>query len=51
MLQTAARLKRLPFAMRLIALLPDSKGRAPRSFWGGVCLFERTGVRPASITG
>ena len=50
MLQTAARLKRLPFAMRLVALLPDSKGRAPRSFWGGVCLFERTAARPASIT-
>jgi methyltransferase (TIGR00027 family) len=42
MLQTAARLKRLPFVMRLIALLPDSKGREPRSPWGGVCLFERT---------
>jgi methyltransferase (TIGR00027 family) len=42
MLQTAARLKRLSFWMRLIALLPDSKGRTPRGFWGGVCLFERT---------
>jgi methyltransferase (TIGR00027 family) len=42
MLHTAARLKRLSFVMRLIALLPDSKGRTPRSPWGGVCLFERT---------
>jgi methyltransferase (TIGR00027 family) len=51
MLHTAARLKRLSFGMRLIALLPDSKGRTPRSLWGGVCLFERTGkVRLTSIT-
>jgi methyltransferase (TIGR00027 family) len=50
MLHTAARLKRLSFGMRLIALLPDSKGRTPRSPWGGVCLFERTWVRPTSIT-
>ena len=50
MLHTAATLKRLSFGMRLIALLPDSKGRAPRSFWGGVCLFERNAARPASIT-
>jgi len=42
MLHTAARLKRLSFGMRLIALLPDPKGRTPRSPWGGVCLFERT---------
>ena len=42
MLHTAARLKRLSFGMRLFALLPDSKGRTPRSPWGGVCLFERT---------
>jgi len=42
LLHTAARLKRLSFGMRLIALLPDSKGRTPRSPWGGVCLFERT---------
>jgi hypothetical protein len=41
MLHTAATLKRLSFGMRLIALLPDSKGRTPRSPWGGVCLFER----------
>lgn len=46
MLQTAARLNRLSFVMREIARLPDSKGRSPRSPWGGVCLFERTGVAP-----
>jgi hypothetical protein len=27
--------------MRMIALLPDSKGRQPRSPRGGVCLFEK----------
>ncbi len=41
LLQTAGRLKRLSFGMRLIALLPDFKGRQPQSPWGGVCLFER----------
>jgi len=40
MLHNAARLKRLSWWMRMIALLPDSKGRQPRSPWGGVCLFE-----------
>ena len=39
----AARLKRLSFGMRLIALLPDSKGRQPNAPWGGVCLFSRQG--------
>jgi methyltransferase (TIGR00027 family) len=41
LLQTAATLRRLPWRMRLIALLPDSKGRVPKSPWGGVCLFEK----------
>lgn len=41
LLQTAGRLKRLSFGMRLVALLPDFKGRQPQSPWGGVCLFER----------
>ena len=41
LLRTAAKLGRLTWRMRLIALLPDSKGRAPRSPWGGVCLFEK----------
>jgi len=41
LLPTAAKLKRLNWRMRLIALLPDSKGRVPRSPWGGVCLFEK----------
>jgi hypothetical protein len=40
-MHTAARLHRLSWHMRLIALLPDSKGRVPNSPWGGVCLFEK----------
>jgi methyltransferase (TIGR00027 family) len=41
LLHTAATLHRLSWRMRLIALLPDSKGRVPNSPWGGVCLFEK----------
>jgi methyltransferase (TIGR00027 family) len=41
LLHTAATLRRLSWRMRLIALLPDSKGRVPSSPWGGVCLFEK----------
>jgi hypothetical protein len=41
LLHTAATLGRLSWGMRLIALLPDSKGRVPKSPWGGVCLFEK----------
>src|SRR5262249_62340757 len=43
LLHPAARLKRLSWRMRLIALLPDSKGRQPTAPWGGVCLFSRPG--------
>jgi len=42
MLHVAARLKRLPFWMRPLALLPDKfppKGKRP---WGGACLMART---------
>ena len=41
-LHTAAKLKRLPFLYRLFAFLPDSKGRNPRSVWGGVVRLART---------
>lgn len=41
LLHTAAHLRRLSWRMRLIALLPDTKGRVPKSPWGGVCLFEK----------
>lgn len=41
MLHVAAKLKRLSFFMRLIALLPESNGRQGERPWGGVCLFKR----------
>lgn len=40
-LHAAAKLKRLPFRLRLVALLPDPEGRKPGQPWGGVCVFER----------
>lgn len=39
-LHTAAKLKRLSFGLRLLALLPDPAGRKPNRPWGGVCVFE-----------
>jgi methyltransferase (TIGR00027 family) len=42
LLHTAAKLRRLSFTMRLVALLPDTAGRHPDRPWGGVCLFERS---------
>jgi methyltransferase (TIGR00027 family) len=41
MLKTAARLKRLSFVMRLLALLPESKGRQGSRPWAGVCLLAK----------
>lgn len=43
MLKTAARLKRLSPWLRLVALLPESKGRQGSRPWSGVCLLTRTG--------
>jgi len=40
-LKTAARLKRLSFGLRLIAMLPESSGPQGSRPWSGVCLFER----------
>ncbi|HMD78337.1 MAG TPA: SAM-dependent methyltransferase [Terracidiphilus sp.] len=40
-LKTAARLKRLSFAMRLLSLLPASNGRQGSRPWSGICLFAR----------
>ena len=40
-LKTAARLKRLSFGMRLLAMLPESSGPQGRRPWSGACLFER----------
>ncbi len=41
LLKTAARLKRVPWWMRLMALLPDSRGRQGSRPWSGICLLER----------
>jgi len=53
-LKWAAKKKRVPFLMRLIALLPESQGRQGGHPWGGVCLLEKsatggtTSVRPGA---
>lgn len=41
MLKTAAEIKRLPFFLRLMAFLPESKGRQGSRPWGGVCHLTR----------
>jgi methyltransferase (TIGR00027 family) len=38
--ENAARLKRLPFLLRLMSLLPQPKG--PNRIWSGVCRLHRT---------
>jgi methyltransferase (TIGR00027 family) len=40
LLQTAAKLRRLSFGMRLLSLLPDPAGRKPDRPWSGVCVLE-----------
>ena len=40
-LKTAARLKRLPFGLRLLALLPESNGVQGSRPWSGICLFVK----------
>ena len=40
-LKEAARVKRIPFWMRLIAMLPESSGRQGSRIWSGICLLER----------
>ncbi len=41
MLKTAARIKRLPFFLRLMSLLPESNGRQGSRPWGAVCRLTR----------
>jgi len=41
MLKTAASVKRLPFFLRLMALLPQSDGRQGSRPWGAVCRLTR----------
>jgi methyltransferase (TIGR00027 family) len=47
MLKTAARLKRVSLLLRLIALLPESKGPQGSRPWSGVCLMERQDSAPS----
>jgi methyltransferase (TIGR00027 family) len=41
MLKTAAKIKRLPFFLRLMSLLPESNGRQGSRPWGAVCHLTR----------
>lgn len=41
MLKWAGKMKRLSGILRLVALLPDSRGKNPNTPWGGVILLER----------
>ena len=41
-LQTAAKLKRPPFFLRLLGRLPERKGPAGNRPWSGVCLFRKS---------
>ena len=40
-LKAAARAKRLPFLLRLIAMLPESSGPQGNRPWSGICLMEK----------
>jgi methyltransferase (TIGR00027 family) len=40
-LKTAAKLGRLPLALRMMAMLPESSGRQGSRPWSGVCLLQR----------
>jgi methyltransferase (TIGR00027 family) len=42
MLQTAAKFKRPPFFLRLLARLPERPGPAGNRPWSGVCLFRKS---------
>lgn len=42
LLKAAAKAKRLPFFLRLAALLPESSGKQGDRPWGAVCIFDRT---------
>jgi methyltransferase (TIGR00027 family) len=42
LLKNAARLKRLSFFLRLIALLPESESSRRNRPWSGICLFSRS---------
>jgi methyltransferase (TIGR00027 family) len=42
LLKNAARLKRLPFLLRLIALLPESESSRRNRPWSGICLLSKS---------
>lgn len=42
LLKTAARLRRLPFYLRLMAMLPERAGPQGKRVWSGVCLLANT---------
>jgi methyltransferase (TIGR00027 family) len=46
--KAAARARRVPFPMRLLALLPESSGHQGGRPWGGVCLMGRVGSAGAA---
>jgi hypothetical protein len=41
LLRTAARFKRPPLLLRLLSLLPESKGPQGNRPWSGVCLMKK----------
>jgi len=43
--KTAAKLGRLPFFLRLLAMLPEKKGPPGNRIWSAICLFEKTAPR------
>ena len=43
-LKNAARAKRLPLWLRVMAMLPESSGRQGSRPWSGVCLMEKQGT-------
>jgi methyltransferase (TIGR00027 family) len=45
LLKTAGKLGRLPFALRMLAMLPESDGAQGSRPWSGVCLFARQAQR------
>jgi len=51
LLKTAARFKRPPLVLRLLARLPEPKGPAGKRPWSGVCLFGNRSNRPFGSNG
>ena len=44
LLKAAAKLERLPFVLRMFAMLPESDGAQGSRPWSAVCLFARQAV-------